>query len=68
MSATENTINNLTDRLTKTRENLQKLRNLRSEIGSKIIVEEAWSRYLESQIAKLSNAKRVSNDTEEFEF
>ena len=68
MNRIENTVENLTDRLNKSVENLQKLRNLRSEIGSKILVEEAWSRYLESQIAKLSNAKRVSNDTEEFEF
>jgi len=64
----ENTVDGLTDRLIKTKENLQKLRNLRSEIGSKIIVEEAWARYLESQIAKLSNAKSVTNVTEEFEF
>jgi hypothetical protein len=60
MSRIDNTVESLTDSLNKSVENLQKLRNLRSEIGSKIIVEESWRRYLESQIDRLKRMDTVS--------
>ena len=49
----ENTVESLSDRLEKSREKLKKLRNFREEVGSKIIVENAWIRYLEEQIEVL---------------
>jgi hypothetical protein len=60
MSRIENTVENLSAQLQKTTENLKKLRNLRDEIGSKIIVEESWRRYLEEQIGRLRDLDRVS--------
>lgn len=49
----ENTVESLSNRLQKSREKLKELRNLREEVGSKIIVENAWIRYLEEQIEVL---------------
>ena len=60
MSRIESTVEDLSSRLTKTTENLKKLRNLRDEIGSKIIAEEAWRRYLEDQIDRLKRLSGVS--------
>jgi hypothetical protein len=57
----ENTVESLSDRLEKSREKLKKLRNLRDEIGSNILVEAAWVRYLEEQIARLKGMT-ASND------
>lgn len=59
----ENTVESLSDRLEKSREKLKKLRNLRDEIGSNILVETAWVRYLEEQIARLKKMGSVSSDT-----
>ena len=60
MGKVENTVEDLSSRLAKTTENLKKLRNLRDEIGSKIIAEEAWRRYLEDQIDRLKRLSGVS--------
>lgn len=38
------------DELEKVVENLQKLRNLRDELGSKVIAADAYRRYLESKL------------------
>lgn len=54
----ENTVDNLSSRLQKSREKLKELRNLREEVGSKIIVENAWIRYLEEQIEVLKNQSK----------
>lgn len=59
----ENTVESLSERLEKSREKLAKLRNLREEIGSNILVESAWVRYLEEQIARLKKMGSVSSDT-----
>jgi polysaccharide deacetylase 2 family uncharacterized protein YibQ len=60
----EDNVDNLSDRLQKSRKKLKELRNLRNEIGSKIIVEDAWIRYLESQIKRLK-VSSVSQDTQD---
>lgn len=60
MAKIENTVESLTSQLEKTRENLEKLRNLRKEAGSKILVEESWRRYLEEQIKNLKRSSSVS--------
>lgn len=60
MAKIENTIESLSDQLEKTRENLEKLRNFRREVESKIIAEEAWRRYLEMQIGRLKRSGSVS--------
>ena len=60
MTKIENTVESLTSQLEKTRENLEKLRNLRKEAGSKILVEESWRRYLEEQIKNLKRSSSVS--------
>lgn len=54
----ENTVENLSNRLQKSREKLKELRNLREEVGSKIIVENAWIRYLEEQIEVLKSKSK----------
>jgi hypothetical protein len=59
----EDNVDSLSDRLQKSRKKLKELRNLRSEIGSKIIVEDAWIRYLEDQIERLKVGS-VSQDTQ----
>lgn len=63
MSKIENTVESLSDRLEKSREKLAKLRNLREEVGSNILVETAWIRYLEEQIARLKGMT-ASNDAD----
>ena len=60
MTKIENTVESLTSQLEKTRGNLEKLRNLRKEAGSKILVEESWRRYLEEQIKNLKRSSSVS--------
>ena len=60
MTKIENTVESLTNQLEKTRGNLEKLRNLRKEAGSKILVEESWRRYLEEQIKNLKRSSSVS--------
>ena len=60
MTKIENTVESLTSQLEKTKENLEKLRNLRKEAGSKILVEESWRRYLEAQIKNLKRSGSVS--------
>jgi hypothetical protein len=60
MTKIENTVESLTSQLEKTKENLKKLRNLRKEAGSKILVEESWRRYLEEQIKNWKRSGSVS--------
>ena len=54
----DNTVESLSNRLQRSREKLKELRNLREEVGSKIIVENAWIRYLEEQIEVLKNQSK----------
>ena len=48
-----NTVDCLEKKLAETETKLAKLRNFRADVGSKIIVEDAWRRYLEQQIQTL---------------
>lgn len=50
----EDTVEKLTEELQKSEEKLKHLRNLRKEIGSKCIAEDAWRRYLQERIEKLN--------------
>ena len=63
----ENTIEGLTKKLQESEKKLKDLRNLKSEIESKLIVENAWQRYIRDQIAMLRRAestKSVLTNTE----
>lgn len=57
----EDNLPSLTAELNKSKEKLKKLRNLRAEIGSKYIAEDAWRRYLEDRIHKLEQVEVTSN-------
>jgi len=64
----ENNINSLTQKLRESDEKIKNLRNLRADIESKLIVENAWQRYIRDQIAVLKQVKPTSsvlNNTEE---
>jgi len=65
---TLNSLPDLNDELQICEEKLQKLRNLRREVGSKYQIETTWRRYLLYRIEVLSkqvNQVTVSNDTQE---
>ena len=53
----EDNIENLSKELKKSEEKLKELRNLRREIGSKCIAEDAWRRYLQERVENLN--KRI---------
>ena len=50
----EDNVERLTEELQKSEEKLKRLRNLRREVGSKCIAEDAWRRYLQERINKLT--------------
>ena len=53
----EDNVERLTEELQKSEEKLKHLRNLRKEIGSKYIAEDAWRRYLEDRLERLKADK-----------
>lgn len=53
----EDTVEKLTEELQKSEEKLKHLRNLRKEIGSKCIAEDAWRRYLRGRLEQLQTDK-----------
>ena len=57
----ENNINSLTQKLRESDEKIKNLRNLRADIESKLIVENAWSRYIRDQIVVLKQVKSTSS-------
>jgi len=57
----ENTVESLTKKLKDSEEKLKQLRNLRLELESKILVENAWSRYIRDQIVVLKQVKSTSS-------
>jgi len=57
----ENTVESLTKRLKESEEKLKQLRNLRLELESKILVENAWTRYIRDQIAMLKQVESTSS-------
>ena len=63
----ENTIEGLTKKLRESEQKLKDLRNLKSEIESKLIVENAWQRYIRDHIERLKyieSTKSVLPNTE----
>lgn len=63
----ENTVECLEKKLSESEEKLRNLRNFQKELGSKIIVEDAWRRYLRDQLVRLksANSNSVQNCTQE---
>jgi benzoyl-CoA reductase/2-hydroxyglutaryl-CoA dehydratase subunit BcrC/BadD/HgdB len=61
LSGTNETVENLTEEIEKSKEESKRLRNLYAELRSKITVENSWRRYL---IYRLNRLKEVgaSND------
>lgn len=59
----ENTVSSLTKKLKESEKKLRDLRNLKSEIESKLIVENAWQRYIRDQIAMLKHVESTKNLT-----
>jgi len=57
----ENTVESLTKRLKESEQKLKDLRNLKSEIESKLLVENAWQRYIRDQIKNLTNQSVLTN-------
>jgi len=61
MTMIENNINSLSQKLRESDEKIKNLRNLRTDIESKLIVENAWSRYIRDQIVVLKQVKSTSS-------
>ena len=64
----ENTIEGLTKKLRESEKKLKDLRNLKLETESKLLVENAWQRYIRDQIAMLKqveSTKSVLPNTED---
>ena len=59
MGKVKNTVEDLSSRLTKTTENLKKLRNLHEELRSKIFVENVFRRYLQYRLDRLNNQNAI---------
>ena len=57
----ENTVESLTKRLKESEKKLKERRNLKLETESKILVENAWSRYIRDQIVVLKQVKSTSS-------
>jgi len=57
----ENTVESLTKKLKDSEEKLKQLRNLRLELESKILVENAWTRYIRDQIEVLKRIESTTN-------
>ncbi len=64
----ENTIEGLTKKLRESEQKLQELRNLKLETESKLLVENAWQRYIRDHIERLKyieSTKSVLPNTED---
>lgn len=64
----DNTVESLTKRLKESEKKIKDLRNLRADIESKLIVENAWQRYIRDQINVLKTVQStnsVLSNTEE---
>jgi hypothetical protein len=64
----ENNIDSLTKKLRESEQKLKELRNLKTDIESKLIVENAWQRYIRDQIAvlkRVESTKSVLTNTED---
>ena len=62
-----NTIESLTQKMYESEQKIKNLRNLRKDIESKLLVENAWLRYIRDQIAVLKqveSTKSVLTNTE----
>lgn len=59
-SKIENTLECLEKKLAETQKKLAELRNFRADAGSKILVEDAWQRYLVYQISTLRALQSVN--------
>jgi len=57
----ENTVESLTKRLKESEKKLKELRNLKLETESKILVENAWLRYIRDQIEVLKRVESTSS-------
>ena len=57
----ENTIEGLTKKLRESEKKLKDLRNLKLETESKLLVENAWQRYIRDQIKNLTNQSVLTN-------
>jgi hypothetical protein len=57
----ENTIEGLTKKLRESEKKLKELRNLKLETESKLLVENAWQRYIRDQIATLRRAESTKS-------
>jgi hypothetical protein len=57
----ENTIEGLTKKLRESEKKLKELRNLKLETESKLLVENAWQRYIRDQIAMLKQVESTKS-------
>lgn len=60
MTMIDNTVESLTKKLKESEKKLRDLRNLKLETESKILVENAWLRYIRDQIAVLKQVESIS--------
>jgi phage anti-repressor protein len=63
----DNTIEGLTNKLRESEKKLKDLRNLKLELESKLLVENAWQRYIRDHIERLKyveSTKSVLTNTE----
>lgn len=63
LSGTNETVENLTEEIEKSKEESKRLRNLYEELKSKITVENSWRRYLQYRLNRLRQLG-ASNDAE----
>ena len=56
-----NTVESLTQKVYESEQKIKDLRNLRKDIESKLLVENAWLRYIRDQIAVLKQVKSTSS-------
>ena len=56
-----NTIESLTQKMYESEQKIKNLRNLRKDIESKLLVENAWLRYIRDQIAVLKQVESTKN-------
>ena len=61
LSGTNETVENLTEEIEKSKEESKRLRNLYEELQSKITVENSWRRYLLHRLERLKEVG-ASND------
>lgn len=56
-----NTVESLTQKVYESEQKIKNLRNLRKDIESKLLVENAWLRYIRDQIAVLKQVESTKN-------